>query len=167
MKLVIQGQEFEVQPGADAVSVGDRQFSIRTVRQGDIVTVYVNERPYNVQLPGAPPEEGPVKVLVDAKEYEVEVRGRALAARPKARPARRAPAGGAGAVVAPMTGRIIRVDVHPGDEVKEGQILLIVEAMKMENEIAAPLSGTVKDVAVAAGARVTEGDLLIQIEPAG
>ena len=166
MKLIIQGQEFEVQPGADAVSVGDRQFSIRTVRQGDIVAVYVNERPYNVQLPAAPPEEGPVKVLVDAKEYEVEVRGRAVAARPKARPARRAPAG-AGAVVAPMTGRIIRVDMHPGDEVKEGQILLIVEAMKMENEIAAPLSGTVKEVAVAAGARVTEGDLLIQIEPAG
>jgi len=63
-----------------------------------------------------------------------------------------------------MTGRIIRVDVQPGDEVVEGQILLIIEATKMENEIAAPMVGTVKEVAVAAGPRVSEGDVLVQIE---
>ena len=49
---------------------------------------------------------------------------------------------------------------------KEGDILLVVEAMKMENEIAAPVAGTVKDVSVAAGARVAEGDPLLVIEPA-
>ncbi|HEU4758487.1 MAG TPA: biotin/lipoyl-containing protein [Dehalococcoidia bacterium] len=168
MKLVIQGQEFEVQPSGDSVTVGDQQYAIRVVRQGDIATVYVNERPYNIQLAGPPAEEGAVKVLVDAKEYEVEVKGRAGAARPKAKAAGRrpAPAGGAGAITATMTGRIIRVDVHPGEQVKEGQVLLIIEAMKMENEIAAPVAGTVKEVAVAAGARVTEGDLLVVVEAA-
>ena len=65
-----------------------------------------------------------------------------------------------------MTGRVIRVNVAPGDDVKEGDILLVVEAMKMENEIAAPVAGTVKVVSVAAGARVAEGDPLVVIEPA-
>jgi glutaconyl-CoA decarboxylase len=58
-----------------------------------------------------------------------------------------------------MTGRIIRVNVKSGDSVSEGDVLLVIEAMKMENEIAAPLAGTVKEI-VAAGARVSEGDLL-------
>jgi biotin carboxyl carrier protein len=47
---------------------------------------------------------------------------------------------------------------------KEGDLLLVIEAMKMENEVLAPASGTVKEIAVAAGARVSEGDLLIILD---
>jgi biotin carboxyl carrier protein len=166
MKLVLQGQEFEVQPGTDSVSVGGVDYPVRVVRQGDIITVYVNERPYQVQLPASGASEGPLKVLVDAKEYAVEVKGGAAAAarRPRAAPKRPAPPGGAGAITSQMTGRIIRVDVQPGQAVKEGDVLLIVEAMKMENEVLAPAAGTVKEVAVAAGARVSEGDLLVILD---
>ena len=64
-----------------------------------------------------------------------------------------------------MTGRVIKVNVKPGDTVSEGDILLVIEAMKMENEIAAPMSGKIKEVAVAPGGRVSEGDLLVQFEP--
>ena len=164
MKIVIQGQEFEVQPGADSVNVGGTDYPVRTVRQGDIMTVYVNERPYQVQLL-APAAEGPAKVLVDAKEYEVELKGAASARRPSTgAPKRPAPPGGAGAITSQMTGRIIRVDVEPGKRVKEGDVLLIIEAMKMENEVLAPAAGTVKEVAVAAGARVSEGDLLVILD---
>src|SRR5437870_700662 len=124
MKLIISGEEFEVQPAGDTVSVGGNSYSIRTVRRGDILTVYVNEKPFAVQLPesavGAP-DEGPIRLLVDAKEYEVEVRGRAGAVRARPKPtAKKAARGAAGAVTAQMTGRVIRVDVNPGDTVSEG-----------------------------------------------
>ena len=166
MKLVIAGKEFNVQPGGDTIAVDDASYALRSVRRGNIVTVYINEKPLAVQLPETLPEEGPIKLLVDAKEYTVEVTGRAIASKAKPKAAKKGPAGARGAVTAQMTGRVISVNVKPGDSVTEGQILLIVEAMKMENEIAAPLAGTVKEVAVAAGARVSEGDLLLQIDPA-
>jgi len=165
MKLQIGDQEFEVQPAEDTVTVGEESYAIRTVRSGNIVTVYVNEKPHAVQFPQELPEEGPIKLLVDAKEYEVELKGRAGArAKPKAKA--RKSSGGTGAITSQMTGRVIRVDVKVGDEVAEGDILLVVEAMKMENEISAPIAGTVKEVTVAAGARVAEGDPLLVIEPA-
>jgi glutaconyl-CoA/methylmalonyl-CoA decarboxylase subunit gamma len=166
MKLLIGEKEFDVQPAGDSITVGDETFAVRVVRRGNIVTVYVNEKPYAIQLPdGAQPEEGPLKLLVDAKEFEVELKGRA-GARAKPRAKAKQAAGGTGVVLSQMTGRVIRVDVKPGDEVKEGEVMLVVEAMKMENEISAPVSGTVKVVSVAAGARVAEGDPLVTIEPA-
>ncbi len=166
MKLVIDGQEFDVQMGAEGVSVGGVEYPVRTVRQGNIVAVYVNERPYQVQLSASSEAEGPLTVLVDAKEYEVELKGAPSGpkGRPKGAAKRPTPPGGAGAITSQMTGRVIRVDVEPGQAVAQGDVLLIIEAMKMENEVLAPASGTVKEVAVAAGARVSEGDLLIILD---
>jgi biotin carboxyl carrier protein len=168
MKLVIEGREFDVQPSGDLVTVDGTDYSIRIVSHGDVATVYVNEKPLNVQLPNPRPEDGPITLLVDAKEYEVEVKGGVRAARSKRRDAARksTASGVAGAITSQMTGQVVRVDVKEGDEVKEGDILLIIEAMKMENEIAAPMDGTVKELAVAAGARISEGDMLLVLEPA-
>lgn len=67
-------------------------------------------------------------------------------------------------VVAPMPGRIVRVLVKPGDRVEARQGLVVVEAMKMENEIAAARAGVVKEVAVSAGQSVESGRLLVVIE---
>lgn len=73
-----------------------------------------------------------------------------------------APGGAAGAVSvsAPMPGNILDVRVKPGDSVKAGDTLLILEAMKMENEISAPQDGTIASVNVAKGDTVNSGDLL-------
>ena len=164
MKLLIGEREFEVQPAADSITVGEQTFAVRVVKRGNIATVYVNEKPYAVQLPeGALPEEGPVKLLVDAKEYSAELKGRA-GARPKPKAKAKKATGGTGAVLSQMTGRVIRVDVKPGDEVKEGDVMLVIEAMKMENEIKSLGAGEVKEVHVEPGQAVESGEVLIVLE---
>lgn len=67
-------------------------------------------------------------------------------------------------VVAPMPGRVVRVLVSPGDEVALSQGVVVVEAMKMENELRAPKGGRVKNVSVAPGASVEAGRVLVVIE---
>ena len=127
------------------------------------------------------------KVTLNGKTYEVEVEvGKVVlldeyeacapspAAAPAATAAPAAPAAPAAApapapvalsdgepVNAPMPGNILRIDVKEGDKVKAGQTLLILEAMKMENEIAAPKDGTVVQIATSKGAGVETGTPLI------
>jgi len=72
-------------------------------------------------------------------------------------------ASGAGVVKAPMPGTILEIKVHPGATVKKGEVLLILEAMKMENEILASSDGIVKQVVVAKNASVSTGDVLVVI----
>ena len=67
-------------------------------------------------------------------------------------------------IVAPMPGRVLRVMVAVGDVVELRQPVVVVEAMKMENELRAPKAGTVKEVAIEAGASVEAGRLLVVIE---
>lgn len=69
----------------------------------------------------------------------------------------------ANAVVAPLAGSVARIDVAEGDEIAAGQVLLVLEAMKMETEITAPAAGKVSAVLVAAGDPVQGGQALIQL----
>ncbi|MEO6214238.1 MAG: biotin/lipoyl-containing protein, partial [Vicinamibacterales bacterium] len=68
------------------------------------------------------------------------------------------------AVVAPMPGRVLRVLVAAGDEVAARQAVVVVEAMKMENELRSPKAGRVKEVSVAPGTSVETGRVLIVVE---
>lgn len=82
---------------------------------------------------------------------------------PAATPAAPAPAaGGAGSVKvsSPMPGKILAVKANVGDSVKKGQVILILEAMKMENEVVAPEDGTIASIDVTVGASVESGDTL-------
>ena len=90
----------------------------------------------------------------------------APAAAPVAAPApsaAAAPAAGGEKVTSPMPGTILSVNVAAGDAVKRGQVLMILEAMKMENEIMCPCDGTVASVSVTKGAAVESGTLLCTI----
>jgi biotin carboxyl carrier protein len=69
-----------------------------------------------------------------------------------------------GTVVAPMAGKIVVVKVKEGDSVKLGQVLCILEAMKMENEITAPKTGTIQSINISEGMGVSEGDILLTIK---
>ncbi|HEX6418847.1 MAG TPA: acetyl-CoA carboxylase biotin carboxylase subunit [Acidimicrobiales bacterium] len=89
--------------------------------------------------------------------------GRA-APRPRRSTGASAAAAGSGHVAVPMQGTIVKVLVAPGEEVEVGQTVCVLEAMKMENNIAADKSGTVKDVKVEAGQSVGSGDVVVVIE---
>ena len=92
------------------------------------------------------------RVNVNGTVYEVELEEITGAA----------PAGGE-KVCAPMPGNILAVNVSNGSAVKKGDVLMILEAMKMENEIMAPCDGTVTSVSVTKGAAVESGALLCTI----
>ena len=86
-------------------------------------------------------------------------------AAPTATPKAAAPAGAQGAVKvnSPMPGKILAVKVAEGAAVKRGEVVVILEAMKMENEIVAPQDGTVASVNVTVGSSVEAGDVLVTL----
>ena len=84
-------------------------------------------------------------------------------AAPAAAPAAPAATAAGEPVVAPMPGTILKVNVQNGQAVKEGDLLCVLEAMKMENEIMAPKAGTVAQVVTSKGASVSTGDVLVVI----
>ena len=69
----------------------------------------------------------------------------------------------ASSIVAPLPGLILKIHVKTGDTVKAGQNLVVMEAMKMENEVQAPADGTVKSILIKEGDSVIEGDVLIEL----
>ena len=125
------------------------------------------------------------KITLNGRTYEVEVEaGKAMlldeyeaiapapvaaapaaapvaAAAPAAAPAAPAVTGAGEAVTAPRPGNILKVNVNVGDKVKEGQCLVVLEAMKMENEIMAPKDATVTQVVVSKGSTVDTGAPLV------
>ena len=103
-------------------------------------------------------------ITVNGVAYSVAVEEVGAASAPVAAPvAAPAPVAGGQKVNAPMPGTILEVRVTEGAAVKKGDILLILEAMKMENEIMSPCDGTIKQVVAAKGASVNSGDPLIVI----
>jgi acetyl-CoA/propionyl-CoA carboxylase, biotin carboxylase, biotin carboxyl carrier protein len=107
---------------------------------------------------------------VDGRRVEVKVLvpeppHRALARRRRERAAAAGGGAASGTVVSPMQGTVLDVKVAEGDTVEAGQVVCIVEAMKMENEVAAHRSGTIVDVAVSAGQPVSSGQPICTIDP--
>jgi biotin carboxyl carrier protein len=106
------------------------------------------------------------EVVVDGWRFDVEVEPEARAALRERAAARSAGATHDGRleIRAVIPGRVLSVDVAQGDEVKSGDRLLVVEAMKMQNEIRAPRSGRIATLAVGAGQTVELRDLMVELE---
>ena len=113
------------------------------------------------------------KVNVNGTEYAISIeliseeeakKAQAAAPAPAAAPAAPKAAGEGEQVAAPMPGNILAVNVKEGDAVKKGDVLMILEAMKMENEIMAGVDGVITSVCVAKGATVETGAVLCTIK---
>jgi len=115
------------------------------------------------------------RITINGRSYEVEVveltesREQQPKTSPtptitKPTPTVKKPSPTGGTVTSPIPGKIVSVKVKVGDKVKRGECLVVIDSMKMENEIVAPRDGTVKDILVFKGMGVNTGDPLVVIE---
>ena len=112
------------------------------------------------------------KIRVDGKEYSVEVESvedeKSLAgtpARVKQQVVQREPLVTKDkCVVAPMPGAVVKINCRPGEMVKKGDVIIVLEAMKMENEIHSPMDGLVKEVNVKEGMTVSADEVMVAFE---
>ena len=124
----------------------------------NMIDVTVNGTPYKVEL-DMELEPKTVKSVV-----KVAPAPKAEGAAPAQKVAPAAPAGGGGTLTSPLPGTVLDVFVRPGDAVKVGQRLLLLEAMKMENNIDADRDGVIKEVKVGKSDAVMEGQVLVVFE---
>lgn len=171
------------------IAIGDKVRSVGIVRKGNLLHVELDGRTHVVDSRRV--SESVISMLVQpdggdapsrsvdasfasrpaAGEFDVHLDGRtiSLEVRPAGsfgRQKKEAGAQGTGPqrLLAPMPGKVVRVLVKPGDEVKARQGLVVVEAMKMENELRAARDGRVRDVAVKEGQSVDAGAVLVLVE---
>ncbi len=142
--------------------------------QGGTARVTVNHVPYTVTMAGgaraaAAPTRiqsmaaAPIRVQPTAAPTPAATRVRSGPAPAVPAKAAAPSASGAGTITAQIPGKIINVGVNVGDQVAPGQVVAIMEAMKMENNILSPISGMVKDVRVSKDMDVATGDVLMII----
>lgn len=169
-KVTIGGRSYEVEVRGDKVIVDGHEYPITVREEAGYATVHAGGVPYRVQLPPAGSRESGMEVQVDYRPFTMEWEGR-LSGGPAPRENRQAGAGPAtaqraavkGGVNAQIAGKILSIKVKVGDTVARGDVLMTLEAMKMENEIKSPADGVVKEIPVAEGGRVAEGDTLAVI----
>lgn len=155
------------------VSIGDRNYRVQfDGRQAlvDGLPVQLDLTPLSGGLHLLRQGEKAVELLIarlEGQTYQVLLGARQVTARvtPGNRPAAAGVSASRGAVTAPMPGILISVAVAEGQPVVEGQVVAVLESMKMQMQLRAPSSGTVRGVSTAAGRQVEKGALLVQIEP--
>jgi len=161
------------------VTVGERAFSIRVDRdKAGGWTVQIDDGPAR-HIDARSPEPSVLSLVMGDRSYEaglaprddgweVDLLGRAYhcaVVDPRRAALKLGGGAGAGAIKTSMPGLVVRVMVEEGALVEEGDPLLVLEAMKMENEITAPIDGRIAAVHVAAGESLEAGAKLIQIDP--
>jgi len=134
------------------------------VRRGDNLkekrTVTVDGREFEVELEL---KESNWEVIVEGKTYSIQTDSRSKPKRKKKTRTVRSSAG-SGTVSSPIPGKVVSIHVSEGDDVKSGDVIVVLEAMKMQNEIKATVGGEVKKINCSAGQRVEANVPLIEIE---
>jgi biotin carboxyl carrier protein len=156
--------EFEAREGRLVLQVGDREVDADFVRlpDGEVWSLLVEGRSHEVRVAAA---GGPLEVTVDGTRIPVEVRSplEKLLAQSAGERSR----GRGETLSAPMPGAVVAVKVKPGDVVHPGQALVVLEAMKMQNELSCVGGGVVSEVLVPVGAAVASGQALVKLAPEG
>jgi len=161
LSLIVNGAErtFEILTPAPAcrfrLDDHEQSAQVETVEPG-VYSVLMDGRSYEARVEHGP---GAIVVVIDGYRFGIEVRD----PRRWSRKGAGLGAEGVQSIVAPMPGKVVRVLVAAGDAVEAGQGLLVVEAMKMQNEMKALRAGQVRTVAVKEGTTVAAGEVLATI----
>ncbi len=167
--VTIGGRTYQVEVRGQTVSVDGHEYHIKQREELGYTVVTAGHTSYRIELPPEPARQIGMRIHVDHRPMSVEYEGRfstgpaprqPRAAAPAAAPVR---AGVKGGVSAQIAGRVLKLKVAVGDAVKQGDVVLLLEAMKMENEIKAPAGGTVSEILVKEGDRVMEGQTLLVV----
>ena len=161
---LIDGEQVPVSIGKDeegntTLTIGDRQHTVdpRWTQNG-LLSIIINGRSYQVDIHT---DKDAHEVLIEGEHFEFELfdERKALLKKSAAMGAE-----GVQEIKSSMPGKIVKLLTAEGDEVEQGQGLVVVEAMKMENEIKSPKGGVVKRIGVKEGEAVVAGALLIVVE---
>jgi biotin carboxyl carrier protein len=140
------------------IEIDGIEYSVEIIEDaGSEARVVVNDREFRVSVTA---EAGPV-----AAQAPLPAPSPPQQSWTPATPAPVAPGGASGEIRAPMPARVTEVLASAGDRVEEGQLLLKIEAMKMENHVLSPIAGTVEKVWVSIGQEVGGGELLVKVNP--
>jgi len=116
----------------------------------------LNNKPYSVVL-------GSDSAEVNGKKYSFDIKEGAATSAAPAASAAAAVSGGSVKINAPLPGLVVKIDVEVGQKISAGDVLIVLEAMKMEIEVKAPSAGTVSKIAVTKGSQVDAGHFLVEI----
>lgn len=160
--VTLEGREFEVDLRSDIPTVDGEPVDAALTRIPGTPMRHLLTDGRSHALVARPGEKGGWDIHLDGDRFEVEVvdeRTRAI----RAMTGKGAAAAGPRPIKAPMPGLVVRVDVEEGDTVTAGQTVVIIEAMKMENNLKADTDGVVSKVKVRAGEPVEKGAVLVEL----
>ena len=162
--VTVNGERLTVELGPDGASVNGRAVSVQMaeVAATPLRILTVGEEVHRVVVRERR-GRGHYELWHDGFRYDVEALDERTAAIRELSGAA-AVATGPAPIVAPMPGLVVRVSVEPGDAVQAGQGVVVMEAMKMENELRAAAAGTVRAVLVQPGTAVERGAVLVELE---
>lgn len=157
------GIDFRSEDGRVAATIDGRRYEVAASRVEHGVYLLINDgRVYECVVERNPAQQGTVEVHVGGRSFSLALSD----------PKRLRTGHGAGAhamdgtirITAPMPGKVVRVLAEAGAAVEAGEGIIVVEAMKMQNELKSPRAGTVSEIRAAAGSTVNAGDVLAVIE---
>ena len=171
-KFTIGSRDYEVEFNNDTVIVDDYKFTVRVESGKEYVTVSVGDINYRVTLPTEDERVSGMTVEIDHRPFVINYEpglSKTKNTPPKntqspKKKSETPKTSEPGTITSDLAGKILQVNFTEGDKVEAGEIILLLEAMKMENEIKAPFSGTIKSLPVEEGLQVAEGDTLAIIE---
>lgn len=139
--VIVNGRPYHVDLNQDSLLVNNRSYEISSLEEenGLPALISINQEIHHLEI------EGAERVALRRKIGRLEEREE-------------------GTILSPMSGQIISVEAHEGDGVGKNEVILILEAMKMESEVFSPKEGRIKEIRVAKGDMVNTGDVLAVIE---